>query len=41
MFSVVLVLNCIQAVHKITKMNHFLYLTHENLHTDVFAYMPI
>lgn len=40
MFSVVLVLSCIQAVHKIVKMNDFLYLTLKNLHRN-FAYMPI
>lgn len=38
MFSVVLVLNCKQSVHKIIKMNHFLHLTHESLHTDVCIY---
>lgn len=38
MFSVVLVLNCIQAVHKIVKMNHFIYLTHESVHINVCIY---
>ena len=37
-FWVLLVLNYIQAVHKIIEVNHFLYLTHERLPTNVCIY---